>query len=421
MATRVRREVTAVGESAAATQSLPRVTADASGRVLSSDVAWIKRGDGAAWIGTLARPAFLGTNGQVWLAVPERGARAVRLLRLDDARFPVAAGAREPHGLRGLGVSGGRDPLREGNPALGGKDDDDRVVRVDEKKDAEAPARRPAGAPAPGRGAWDGEWIRAYYLETVANAAPCRERRGPGRRDPEGAKLSAQRRGAALRAGRQGDRQGAPRRLHRRGRSPPGRLPRRARRRVRAGGLDRAQRQPADPRRPGGLPRRLLGADPVAVARPDRRPRPLLRRHGGVDRAVGPGDGPRQKVDAEIAMARTIQQKLLPPPEARAAGVLGPRAQRAGRRDRRRLLRLHGVAGRAHRSRRSATSPGTGCRRACSSAWRRRAWRPSSRPGYRDGELFAPPERAHPPFDGSAPLHDARSPRLRRGDAPRAR
>src|SRR6476660_2570740 len=40
MATRVRREVTAVGESAAAAQSLPRITADASGRVLSSDVAW---------------------------------------------------------------------------------------------------------------------------------------------------------------------------------------------------------------------------------------------------------------------------------------------------------------------------------------------------------------------------------------------
>jgi len=59
MATRMRREITAVGERAAASDaSLPRVKADAAGLVDSSDVAWLKRGEKAPWLGELSRPAF---------------------------------------------------------------------------------------------------------------------------------------------------------------------------------------------------------------------------------------------------------------------------------------------------------------------------------------------------------------------------
>jgi len=316
MATRVRREVTAVGESAAAAQSLPRITADASGRVLSSDVAWIKPGEAAAWIGTLARPAFLGANRQVWLAVPERGAKAVRLLRLDDARSPWL---QELANRTGYEVSASLEVATRSEKGIRlgtSKDDNDRVVRVNEKTDADAPARRPADAPAPGRGAWNGEWIRAYYLETVANAPP-----SEGGEDQDVAILKA--------------------------RSSPHNVEEQL--------FAQGVREIGKALRIGFIVVAILllvvylGALAVAfvlagsiarnvnrltraanaVSRGDYSVRIQSRSRDQIGDLTRSFDGMaasiersvqetvrRQKVDAEIAMARTIQQKLLPPPEA---------------------------------------------------------------------------------------------------------
>jgi sigma-B regulation protein RsbU (phosphoserine phosphatase) len=164
MATRVRREVTALGEAAAAKRTLPRVAADASGRVSASDVPWLKIGQAAPWIGTIARPAFLGENGRVWLAVPEPGARAARLLAFDDPAQPWLQDLADRTGYEvsaSLEVSsrtekGVNISMKEEKPGKRSSDESRSV--------------RPTGAPPAGRGLWNGEWIHAFYLETVANA-----------------------------------------------------------------------------------------------------------------------------------------------------------------------------------------------------------------------------------------------------------
>ena len=165
MATRVRREVTAVGESALANRALPRVAADGSGRVTSSEVPWLRPGQAAPWIGTIARPAFLGVNGAVWLAVPEAGQRAARLLRFDDPNGPWL---QELADRTGYEVSASLETSTRSEKGIRITTEEDRKGR--KSPGPQAPSRRPAGAPPPGRGAWNGEWIHAFYLETVANA-----------------------------------------------------------------------------------------------------------------------------------------------------------------------------------------------------------------------------------------------------------
>ena len=172
MATRVRREVTALGEAALAKGSLPRVAADPSGRVTASDVAWLRAGQEAPWVGTIARPAFLGVNGEVWLAVPEPGRRAARVLRLDD---PAGPWLQELADRTGYEVAASLETSTRSEKGIRITTEDDRKKERAARGAADAPSRRPAGAPPPGRGIWNGEWIHAFYLETVANAPADRD------------------------------------------------------------------------------------------------------------------------------------------------------------------------------------------------------------------------------------------------------
>ena len=169
MATRVRREVTALGEAAAAKRALPRVAADPSGRVVLSEVPWLKPGQDAGWLGTLARPAFLGVNGQLWLAVPEPGgARAARVLRFDDPDGPWLQDLADRTGYE---VSASLETSSRSNNGISiTTSDEARRDRARKSASSDSASVRPAGAPPPGRGIWNGEWIRAFYLETVANA-----------------------------------------------------------------------------------------------------------------------------------------------------------------------------------------------------------------------------------------------------------
>ena len=171
MANRMRREITAVGEWAVANDSsLPRVTADAAGVVESSDVPWLKHGQKAPWLGVLTRPGFLANGNDVWLAVPETGAKAARLLNLNDPNapwiqdfadrtgYPVAVDLeRATRNEKGINF----DATKETKPP---------GVKVGGATEDESEFRRPRNAPPPGEG-WKGDWIRAYYLEMVANAS----------------------------------------------------------------------------------------------------------------------------------------------------------------------------------------------------------------------------------------------------------
>ena len=179
MASRMRREITAVGESAVANDaSLPRVKADAAGFVESSAVSWLKRGDKAPWLGELARPGFLANGNEVWLAVPEKGARAARLLNLSDPKAPWIQDFADRTGYavavdleratrsdKGLNISANTETQPPG-------------MKVSGAADESSEFRRPRNAPPAGEGAWKGSWIRAYYLETMANAVEEEARSG---------------------------------------------------------------------------------------------------------------------------------------------------------------------------------------------------------------------------------------------------
>ncbi len=170
MANRLRREITAVGEAAAqGGTSLPRVRGDARGLVETSDVSWLKPGEKAPWLGSLARPGFLANGNEAWLAVPEKGARAARLLNLSDPKspwiqeladrtgYPVSVDLeRATRNEKGLNISATTETKPPGLEVSGASEEPSGFVR-------------PRNA-SPGQGSWKGDWIRAYYLETVANA-----------------------------------------------------------------------------------------------------------------------------------------------------------------------------------------------------------------------------------------------------------
>ncbi len=153
MANRVRREITAVGESAASRRAdLPSASA-ADGRVTSSDASWLKPGAPAPWIETLARPGFLVVDERLWLVVPvERpgasaGRGTVRLLDLSDPDSPW---------LQQLAERTGYVVGAEASEATG----ENRGITIreapPEKPDPESPraARAPARRwPSPGPGA----------------------------------------------------------------------------------------------------------------------------------------------------------------------------------------------------------------------------------------------------------------------------
>jgi serine phosphatase RsbU (regulator of sigma subunit) len=165
MANRIRREVTAVGESALTSvrrRNLPGASAQ-GGKVESSDVAWLKPGAAAPWIEAIARPGFLVADERLWLVAPASPG-SVRFLDLSD---PEAPWIQELADRTGYTVRAEASEASTENRGF--------TVRTDEPekpgpKIVEPPERRPAGAPPPGQGLIRSEWIHAFYLETVLDA-----------------------------------------------------------------------------------------------------------------------------------------------------------------------------------------------------------------------------------------------------------
>ncbi len=164
MANRLRREITAVGETAAARRGdLPAVTAE-SGRVTASGVPWLKKGDPAPWVEALARPGFLVSGERLWLAVPAGRRGEARLLELSD---PAAPWLQELANRTGYEVGAEAEQASENDRGfeVRTKEPPPKESRVRDVED-----RRPQGAPPPGDGLWKREWIHAFYLETVLDA-----------------------------------------------------------------------------------------------------------------------------------------------------------------------------------------------------------------------------------------------------------
>jgi len=164
MANRLRREITAVGETAVARRTDIPAVSGRSGKVTASALPWLKAGDPAPWVEALARPGFLVADDRLWLAVPSGHPGEARLLNLSDPASPW---------LQDLA---NRTGYEVGAEAEEGSDDNRGIsVRTKapppkEPRVQEIPDRRPEGAPPPGEGLWNREWIHAFYLETVLDA-----------------------------------------------------------------------------------------------------------------------------------------------------------------------------------------------------------------------------------------------------------
>jgi serine phosphatase RsbU (regulator of sigma subunit) len=163
MANRMRREVTAIGEAAVSRRTDLPAASGRSGRVDASDVAWLKPGSPAPWIESLARPGFLVGDGRLWMVAPA-AAGSVRFLDLSD---PASPWLQELADRTGYGISA---EASEASTESGGFE-----VRTDAPEKAgprilEPLERRPTGAPSEETGLIRGEWIHAFYLETVLDA-----------------------------------------------------------------------------------------------------------------------------------------------------------------------------------------------------------------------------------------------------------
>ncbi|MEP6995022.1 MAG: SpoIIE family protein phosphatase [Acidobacteriota bacterium] len=172
MANRLRREMTAVGEAAlAADGNLPEIRADADGVIVRSGLSWLHAGEKAPWLSGLARPGFLASEDRLWLAIPA-GARSARVLDLSDPDTPGMQRLADLTGYE-VAIEMGTAAAEKGGLSIFTHDEAEskRGIHVHTKGGTPAsPVRRPANARPAGGGPWGREWIHAFYLETVLNA-----------------------------------------------------------------------------------------------------------------------------------------------------------------------------------------------------------------------------------------------------------
>lgn len=175
MANRLRREVTAVAESAARSDDRPlhEISVGPDGTVTSSTAAWVPVGSSAAWAAKLDRPGFLVDREDVWLAVRQSGPGKIRLLPLKDPEGRWLQEVADRTGYE-VGVDVGTSSSEDGGPSFNVSSEPEKSgLRVQKRKgsDGEGFVRRsPAGAPEEGGGIWRGHWVHAFYLENALNA-----------------------------------------------------------------------------------------------------------------------------------------------------------------------------------------------------------------------------------------------------------
>jgi len=173
-ANRLRREITAVGESAVrGDATLPGVVVGPDGLVKRSDVPWLSAGSAAPWAATLTRPGFLVHGEVVALAVRSGAEGPIRLLDLTDPKTPWLQQLADRTGYE-VGVDVGTSS-RKGNDfnVELASEEEERGMRVGDKKlreGADAIRRSPSGEPDADAKAWGGAWVHAFYLETALNA-----------------------------------------------------------------------------------------------------------------------------------------------------------------------------------------------------------------------------------------------------------
>lgn len=166
IATRLRSEVGILAELADASgASLPSVRLGADGRVISSDVSWLAPGDAAAWADALSEPHPVIGADQVWVGIrsDEKEGAVVRLIPIQDRSAPWLQRLADRTGY-GVAVELGRGQQTSAGYGY--------QLRIETKKKANpepdlglrfvepraAPSRQPAGV-------WSREWLAGVYVD----------------------------------------------------------------------------------------------------------------------------------------------------------------------------------------------------------------------------------------------------------------
>jgi len=163
LGTRVRREADVVIEHAASAPATPSFRVQ-DGKIESSDIDWLSPGTAVPWASSLDAPRPLVKDRAVWFAVPTFGSDPgrIKLVWFSD---PSGRPLQELADRTGYEV---RQGFGRGRPgvAIDLEDRPDSEARLRKRKKNEwAAAVRPKNRPTGGSGLWEGEWLFGVYLE----------------------------------------------------------------------------------------------------------------------------------------------------------------------------------------------------------------------------------------------------------------
>ncbi len=154
IATRVRREVSAIAEREIVSGGLPRIHVE-DGRVVSSEVPWLAAGEKTPWASGVDAPKPVISGDEVWIAAPAAGGLALLDLTNRSKPWLQQLADRTGYAVR----------VEAGSARTRGKE-----FKFESGRGRAEGLVRPAASPAAGKGVLDGEWVGAIYLESAVAA-----------------------------------------------------------------------------------------------------------------------------------------------------------------------------------------------------------------------------------------------------------
>jgi serine phosphatase RsbU (regulator of sigma subunit) len=172
VATRVQREIAGVGREIAASperENLPGFEIDERGVVTSSEAPWLPAGSSAPWAVSLAGPRPVADGPDAWLVVPVAGPQPRRftVVRMTDPAFQRRVEQRTGYTI---GIESGTSRNRKGKGFNLNIDDSPESTRRPDRKKTPRPKEETSPAspndPSGGKSLLDKRWVAGVYVDT---------------------------------------------------------------------------------------------------------------------------------------------------------------------------------------------------------------------------------------------------------------
>lgn len=184
IATRIRDDVSDLAESAAAKEGVAEVRVGENGQVSTSDVPWLRPGDAAPWAKKLDRPRALVEGENLWIAVPngDSGSRRIHLVPLNDPSGALLQRLADRTGYA-LRVEAGRTRQSRKGWEIDTRPSPGRHVQfsvpaLEPRRARSRGTVRPRNRPEEATGFLDGEWVTAVYIEKAVETSSQSEKEG---------------------------------------------------------------------------------------------------------------------------------------------------------------------------------------------------------------------------------------------------